>query len=50
VGHAGPPGRRATEALSKFIMVDMYAKALQGMRPEDAVRWADGELKRIYAS
>jgi hypothetical protein len=26
----------------------MYAKAAQGMAPEDAVRWAEGELKRIY--
>jgi multiple sugar transport system substrate-binding protein len=36
--------------LSKFIMVDMYAKTLQGMRAEDAVKWAEGELKRIYES
>jgi Bacterial extracellular solute-binding protein len=50
VGYAGPPGRKATEALSKFIMVDMYAKTLQGMRAEDAVKWAEGELKRIYES
>jgi multiple sugar transport system substrate-binding protein len=48
VGYAGPPGRKATEALSKFIMVDMYAKTLQGMKAEDAVKWAEGELKRIY--
>jgi hypothetical protein len=27
---------------------DMYAKAAQGMTPEDAARWAEGELKRIY--
>src|SRR5262245_48680172 len=50
VGFAGPPGRRATEALSKFILVDMFAKSIQGMPPEDAVKWADGELKRIYGA
>jgi multiple sugar transport system substrate-binding protein len=48
VGHAGPPGRKATEALSKYIIVDMFAKAIQGMKPEDAVAWAAGELRKIY--
>jgi multiple sugar transport system substrate-binding protein len=28
--------------------VDMYAKAIQGMSAEDAAKWAEGELKRIY--
>jgi hypothetical protein len=37
VGYAGPPGRRATEALSKSIIVDMFAKSIQGLKPEDAV-------------
>jgi multiple sugar transport system substrate-binding protein len=50
VGHAGPPGRKATEALSKFVIVDMFAKSIQGMRPEDAVAWASGELVRIYGA
>jgi multiple sugar transport system substrate-binding protein len=27
----------------------MYAKAIQGMRAEDAVKWATAELKKIYA-
>jgi multiple sugar transport system substrate-binding protein len=48
VGYAGPSGRAATEALTKFIMVDMYAKAIQGMPAEDAVKWAAAELKKIY--
>jgi len=26
----------------------MYAKAVQGMGAEDAVKWAEGELKKIY--
>ena len=50
VGHAGPPGRKATEALSKFVIVDMFAKSIQGMKPEDAVAWASGELVRIYGA
>jgi multiple sugar transport system substrate-binding protein len=48
VGHAGPPGRKATEVLSKYIIVDMFAKAIQGTKPEDAVTWATGELKKVY--
>jgi multiple sugar transport system substrate-binding protein len=31
-------------------MVDMFAKCIQGMPPEDAVKWTDGELKRIYGA
>jgi multiple sugar transport system substrate-binding protein len=30
--------------------VDMYAKAVQGMKAEDAVKWAEGELKKVYES
>lgn len=48
IGHPAPASARATEAYSKYIVVDMYAKAVQGMRAEEAVRWAEGELKKIY--
>jgi len=47
-GHAGPSTGKATEAFSKYIVVDMYAKAAQGTKAEDAVKWAEGELKKIY--
>ena len=50
VGHAGPPGRKATESLSKFIIVDMFARSLQGATPEDAVKWAAGELRKVYGA
>jgi hypothetical protein len=26
----------------------MFAKAVQGMKPEEAVKWAEGELKKVY--
>ena len=48
-GYAGPADRKAGEALSKYVIVDMYAKAVQGMPAEDAVKWATGELQKIYA-
>jgi multiple sugar transport system substrate-binding protein len=48
-GYAGPAGRAAAETISKFIIVDMYAKAMQGMPAEEAVKWAHSELVKIYA-
>ncbi|HYM72407.1 MAG TPA: extracellular solute-binding protein [Stellaceae bacterium] len=48
-GYAGPAGRAAAETISKFIIVDMYAKAVQGMPAADAVKWAHAELVKIYA-
>ena len=48
-GYAGRPSQKAAEALNKYIIVDMYAKAVQGMSAEDAVKWAEGELKKVYS-
>jgi ABC-type glycerol-3-phosphate transport system substrate-binding protein len=48
-GFAGPPNRKAAEVVTKYIIVDMYAKAIQGMAPEEAVKWAHDELVKIYA-
>jgi multiple sugar transport system substrate-binding protein len=47
-GYAGPATAKATEAFTKYIVTDMYAKAVQGMKAEDAVKWAEGELKKVY--
>jgi multiple sugar transport system substrate-binding protein len=47
-GYAGPSGAKAAEVLSKYIITDMYAKAVQGMPAEDAVKWAETELKKVY--
>jgi multiple sugar transport system substrate-binding protein len=49
-GFAGPPDAKAQEGLSKYIITDMYAKAVQGMPAEDSVKWAESELKKIYAA
>ena len=48
LGYAGPPTAKATEVYTKYIITDMYAKAVQGTPPADAVKWADGELKKVY--
>jgi ABC-type glycerol-3-phosphate transport system substrate-binding protein len=49
-GYAGPPNQKAAEVTTKYIIVDMYAKAIQGMEPADAVKWAHGELVKIYGA
>jgi multiple sugar transport system substrate-binding protein len=47
-GYKGPADRRAAEVVSKYIITDMYAKAVQGMPAEEAVKWAHGEVAKIY--
>ena len=48
-GYAGPPNRKAAEVVSKYIIVDMYAKAIQGMAAEEAAKWAHSEVVKAYA-
>jgi len=48
-GFAGPPDAKAQEGLSKYIITDMYAKAVQGAPAEETVKWAESELKKIYS-
>lgn len=48
-GYAGPPDAKAAEAMSKFIIVDMFARAVSGKdEPKAAVQWAVEQLKAIY--
>ena len=49
VGYAGPPNRKAAEVVTKYIVVDMYAKAIQGMPAEEAAKWAHGEAAKVYS-
>ena len=48
-GYAGPPNRKAAEVVTKYIITDMYAKAIQGMPAEAAVQWAHDEIVKAYA-
>jgi multiple sugar transport system substrate-binding protein len=48
-GHAGPSTQKAGEVVTKYIVTDMYAKAVQGMPAEEAVKQAHDELVKIYA-
>ena len=49
-GYEGPSTRKAAEVVTKYIIIDMYAKAVQGMPAEEAVKWAHDELVKIYAA
>jgi len=50
VGYAGPPSAKAAEVRTKYIIVDMYAKAIQGMAAEDSVKLAHDELTKVYGT
>lgn len=48
-GYPAAPSKSASEALSKFIVIDMYAQAINGsMNPQQAMDWAAAEFKKIY--
>jgi multiple sugar transport system substrate-binding protein len=49
MGFGGPPGKQAAEAWNKYVVTVMYANAASGkMKPEETVKWAAGELRKIY--
>jgi multiple sugar transport system substrate-binding protein len=49
MGFGGQPDKRAAEAWNKYIVTVMYAQAAGGkMTPEQTVKWAAGELGKIY--
>ena len=49
MGFNGQPNQKAAEVWNKFIVTGMYAQACSGkVKPEDAVKWAAGELRKIY--
>ena len=51
MGYQGQPNQKAAEAWNKFIVTVMYAQACSGkMKPEDSVKWAAGELGKIYSA
>jgi multiple sugar transport system substrate-binding protein len=47
-GYPGPTGVAAAEVLSKYLVVNMFAEAIKGKAPEEAVRQCDAELRKIY--
>jgi multiple sugar transport system substrate-binding protein len=49
-GYPGPDTPAVDEVANNFIIPDMMANAATGkMTPEEAMKWADKEIKAIYA-
>jgi multiple sugar transport system substrate-binding protein len=48
LGYPGPADQKTAVVQSKYIVVDMFAKAVQGDTPEAAVAWAENEMQQIY--
>lgn len=48
-GYPGPPTAQASQALAKHIIVQMYTNAMiRGASPMKTIRWAVGQLNKIY--
>jgi len=47
-GYAGPWNRASGEAAEKYIIVDMFARAVQGEDPKVTAAWAQKELENVY--
>jgi multiple sugar transport system substrate-binding protein len=48
LGYAGKPSPKVQESLSKYIIVNMFARAAQGTSAEDSVKQAETEMKQIF--
>lgn len=48
-GWPRPPSAASAEAMVRYTIVDMFAKACSGeYKPAESVKWAESELRRIY--
>jgi multiple sugar transport system substrate-binding protein len=47
-GYPAPPSRPAAEAMVKFVIVNMFARAAKGMSTAETIKIAEAELKEIY--
>jgi len=47
-GYPGPPSRPAAEAMVKYVVVNMFARACKGMSTQETIAIAERELKDIY--
>jgi multiple sugar transport system substrate-binding protein len=48
-GYPAPPSRPAAEAMVKYVVVNMFARACKGMSTAETIKVAEGEFKEIYA-
>ena len=50
LGYAGPYSRQSSEVFAKYIIVDLFAKAVGGDSTRSVIEWAERELKGIYGA
>jgi multiple sugar transport system substrate-binding protein len=48
-GYPGPSTTPIQEVVNTFVYPDMFTKVARGTSIEDALKWATGEYRRIYA-
>ncbi|OLC14037.1 MAG: hypothetical protein AUH29_11125 [Candidatus Rokubacteria bacterium 13_1_40CM_69_27] len=48
-GHPGPFTPAVQEVVATFVVPDMFTRAARGQSADEAVKWAVGEYRRIYA-
>jgi multiple sugar transport system substrate-binding protein len=49
-GYAGPANQKAAEASARYVVVNMFAQAIQSGDANGAVQQAEAQLRRIYGS
>jgi multiple sugar transport system substrate-binding protein len=47
-GYAGPANQKAAEANARYVIVNMFAQAIQSGDAAGAVQQAETQLQRIY--
>ena len=48
VGYPGPPTSAAGQVNNTYVIPNMFAKAVSGAKPEQAIAAAEQEIKNIY--
>jgi hypothetical protein len=48
-GYPGPFSPAVQEVVATFVLPDMCTRVAKGQSPDDAIQWAMGEYRRIYA-
>jgi multiple sugar transport system substrate-binding protein len=47
-GYAGPTNQKAAESSSRYVVVNMFAQAIQSGDAASAIQQAEAQLRRIY--
>ena len=50
LGYEGQPTGRTNEVFAKYVVVNMFSRAVQGTTPEESVKRAEAEMNQIYGS